>query len=427
MDSKVRNYALCIMLSVVLLILGMVLYVNRENLPRQASVSGQMPQEQMQQTKMPEDEPYGPGLSREQLQAFLLDETFFDADSVFAETSSRQEKPRLYLLASSMEKDIRVTVVDEDGAVVKGHSFYVNLGESQYKDLDQDGIIYIPELTAGDYFVSLEPVLGYEVPFDPMHVYVKEQLEYSVIEDISYLIHSEDEIDVAKEDLTEAVLFEEDQDETENTALVMEEGKLFGIDVSKWQHEIDWQKVAASGVEFAIIRCGYRGASTGCLVEDPYFRQNIEGAKAAGLKVGVYFFTQAINEVEAVEEASMVATLCKDYRLDFPVFIDVEGMGGNGRADTLGVDARTSVVEAFCDTIQEVGYLPGVYSSRWWYNNMLEDERLTDYVLWNAEYRAEPLYDGDFKIWQYTSNGYIDGIHTRVDLNISSVDFKVAD
>ena len=117
------------------------------------------------------------------------------------------------------------------------------------------------------------------------------------------MIKSEDEIDAKAED-TAVNEAEQDSDGTESNQRLDDEDALFGIDVSKWNKEIDWQAVADSGVDFAIIRCGYRGSSTGALVEDPYFKKNIEGAEAAGIKVGIYFFTQAVNEKEAVEEAS---------------------------------------------------------------------------------------------------------------------------
>ena len=138
----------------------------------------------------------------------------------------------------------------------------------------------------------------------------------------------------------------------------------------------------------------------------------------------VYFFTQAINEVEAVEEASMVVSLCENYDLDYPVFIDTEGAGGNGRADGLDAETRTLVCEAFCETVQSAGYHAGVYASRNWYYNQLEDERLSTYVLWVAEYREEPLYTGNYSLWQYTSSGSVNGINTRVDLNISYFDVE---
>lgn len=427
MDSKVRNLTIGLVVSIFALIIGMVFYENNKDKNHSPVVSENATGNSVNEISGNVGNTgnhYGDQLSEAELHAFMQDETFFDPDVTLPSYEiDPNAKPKLYLLASSVEKDIRVMIVGENGKCVEGYSFYVTIDDNQYKDLDQDGMIYIPDLSAGDYFVSLEPVSGYEVPQDPMHVTVKDQLEYSVINDITYMIVTEDEIDVAVEDTAVQDTTEEDKDDTENTGLIMNEGQLFGIDVSKWQKEINWEKVAASGVQFAIIRCGYRGASTGCLVEDSYFRQNIEGAQAAGIKVGVYFFTQAVNDVEAVEEASMVAALCGDYQLDFPVFIDVESTGGRGRADGLDVETRTQVVEAFCKTLKSTGYTAGVYSSRWWYYNMLHDERLQEFVVWDAEYRAEPIYTGDFKIWQYTSNGYIDGINTRVDLDISYVDF----
>ena len=194
---------------------------------------------------------------------------------------------------------------------------------------------------------------------------------------------------------------------------------MLGIDVSKWQKEIDWDKVKNEGVDFAIIRCGYRGSVTGSLVEDPYFEQNIKGARAAGIKVGVYFFTQAVNEVEAVEEASMVISLVRDYELQYPVFIDTEGAGGNGRADSLNVEERTAVCEAFCTTVKNAGLEAGVYASRNWYNNKLTVSTLESYAIWLAEYRSVPLYQGYYQMWQYTSKGKINGINGNVDLNVS--------
>lgn len=420
MDSKTRNLAIVLVISVFALVIGMVFYVNNKET---VATNKDQTNYEMNQNIVGEGG-YGENLTEEQLHAFLKDETFFDPDTPISKyTVSENSRPKLYLLATSLEKDIRVAVVDDKGDTVTGYPFYVTIDESQYKDLDQDGIIYVPDLKPGDYFVSLEAVKGYDVPADPMHVYVKEQLEFKVMDDISYLIMTEDQIDVALED-TEIQEAELEAEDTENTGLIQNVGKSFGIDVSKWQKDINWEKVANSGVKFAIIRCGYRGSSTGCLVEDPYFVKNIEGAKAAGIKVGVYFFTQATNTVEAVEEASMVATLCKNYELDYPVFIDTEGAGGRGRADGLDVQTRTDVCDAFCQTVEASGYTAGIYASRSWFYNNLEDARLQNYVLWDAEYRKEPIYKGDFKLWQYTSNGYIDGINTRVDLNISYVDFS---
>ena len=154
-------------------------------------------------------------------------------------------------------------------------------------------------------------------------------------------------------------------------------------------------------------------------MEDPYFRENMQGALNAGLKVGVYFFTQATNEVEAVEEASMAIALCRDYRVTYPVFIDTEGAGGNGRADGLDVETRTKVCQAFCQTVEDAGYTGGIYGSRNWFRTRLRMDALEDHVIWLAEYRENPVYAGNYHFWQYTSSGNVDGIEGRVDLDIS--------
>ncbi|MCD8249920.1 MAG: hypothetical protein LUC60_08755 [Lachnospiraceae bacterium] len=191
-----------------------------------------------------------------------------------------------------------------------------------------------------------------------------------------------------------------------------------GIDVSKYQGSIDWAAVASSGISFAIIRAGYRGSSTGALIEDPYFRTNIKGATAAGIKVGVYFFTQAITEAEAVEEASMVLSLVSGYKITYPIFIDTES-ATNGRANGLSTSARTAIVSAFCKTIKNAGYTAGVYASKSWFNNQLNASSLSSYCIWVAQYNSSCTYSGKYNLWQYSSKGSVSGISGNVDMNIS--------
>ena len=191
----------------------------------------------------------------------------------------------------------------------------------------------------------------------------------------------------------------------------------FGIDVSKWNGTIDWTAVKNSGVNYVIIRCGYRGSSTGALVEDPKFKANIQGANAAGLKVGVYFFSQAINKAEAVEEASMTIELIKKYKISYPVFLDVEG--SNGRGDRIDKATRTDVIKAYCETVQNAGYTAGVYANKSWLNNKIDAGQLGKYKIWLAQYAATPTYTGRYDMWQYKSTGKISGISGNVDLNIS--------
>lgn len=207
---------------------------------------------------------------------------------------------------------------------------------------------------------------------------------------------------------------------TDEGILAMNNNGVMGIDVSKYNGNIDWNAVKNSGVSFVIIRCGYRGSATGVLVEDPKFRSNIQGATAAGLKVGVYFFTQAVNEVEAVEEASMVLSLVKGYGLSYPIFIDTERTSsGNGRADRLDRATRTAVCKAFCETIRNAGYSAGVYASKSWFNDNLNYGSLSGYRIWLAQYASEPTFGNRYDMWQYSSTGTVSGISGKVDMNIS--------
>ncbi len=192
---------------------------------------------------------------------------------------------------------------------------------------------------------------------------------------------------------------------------------IMGIDVSKWNGTIDWNQVKASGVSYVIIRCGYRGSSQGALIEDPKYKTNIEGATKAGLKVGVYFFSQAIDEVEAVQEASMVLSLVKGYNLSYPIFLDVEASGG--RADNISKETRTAVCKAFCQTIQNSGYTAGVYANKTWLTNKIDTSQLGSYKIWLAQYAAQPTYTGRYEMWQYKDSGSVPGISGHVDLNLS--------
>ena len=195
-----------------------------------------------------------------------------------------------------------------------------------------------------------------------------------------------------------------------------------GIDVSKWNGSIDWNAVKNSGVSYVIIRCGYRGSSTGVLVEDPKFKSNIKGAKAAGLKVGAYFFSQAVNEVEAVEEASMAVNLVSGYGLDYPVFLDVEASGGRG--DSVSRETRTAVCKAFCATVQNSGYSAGIYANKTWLTEKINTGSLTSYKIWLAQYADAPTYSTTrYDIWQYSSKGKVSGISGSVDMNISYLNY----
>lgn len=190
----------------------------------------------------------------------------------------------------------------------------------------------------------------------------------------------------------------------------------YGIDVSKWQGNVDWNQVA-SVASFAIIRCGFRGQESRGLYEDPYFRQNMKNAQAAGLKVGVYFYSTAMNEVEAVEEASMALDLVSGYKLGLPIYFDFED---NMQRDGLNKDQKNAIMNAFVKTIQNAGRTVGVYSYHNWLSNYVDMNTLPGSVsVWVAQFSNTLSYKGRYDIWQYSSNGSVPGVNGNTDMNIS--------
>ena len=199
----------------------------------------------------------------------------------------------------------------------------------------------------------------------------------------------------------------------------VQQSAKFGIDVSKYQANIDFDKAKKAGVEFVIIRIGYRGYSSGSLVLDPLFEQHFTNARNAGLKVGVYFFSQAVNEDEAREEAQGCWYVLNGRKLDYPIYFDTEASGGsNGRADGLGTADRTKCAIAFCEEVKALGYQPGVYASTLWYRNRVDLSQLSKYSIWNAHYNvaSSPI---PCQMWQGTCTARIPGYAGEIDVNIS--------
>ena len=193
-----------------------------------------------------------------------------------------------------------------------------------------------------------------------------------------------------------------------------------GIDVSKYQGDIDWAAVALDGVEYAFVRLGLRGYGSGKLVLDEYFDQNMRGAKEAGIKTGVYFFTQAITVEEAIEEADYVLENITGYDVSYPVVFDVEMIvNDDGRANGLSQKDRTDITIAFCDRIKAAGFTPMIYGNVKCFTKLLDMTRLNDYEKWYAFYDDYMYMPYEVGIWQYTEKGKVAGINTGVDLNIS--------
>ena len=196
-----------------------------------------------------------------------------------------------------------------------------------------------------------------------------------------------------------------------------------GVDVSRHQGWIDWEKVKAAGYEFAIIRVGYRGyGEEGLVCLDEQFDTNIQNAQAAGLDVGVYFFAQAINEEEAKEEAEFVLEHIAGYELQLPVVYDPESiLDDEARTDDVSGEQFTKNTEVFCSMIEEAGYQPMIYSNMLWEAYELDLEYLEEYPIWYADYEPFPQTPYHFDFWQYTNEGSVDGIEGRTDLNIQLI------
>lgn len=199
-----------------------------------------------------------------------------------------------------------------------------------------------------------------------------------------------------------------------------------GIDVSVFQGDIDWDAVKNDGIDFVMLRVGYRGyGQKGIMGKDDKFDSNYEGAKKAGLKVGVYFFSQATNESEAREEAAFVLDAVRDCQLDYPIAYDWEFVD-NDEARTNGMTSEdiTVCAKAFCEAIKSAGKVPVIYFNceTGYFNYDLP--QVKDYDFWLAEYYDTPSFYYNYKMWQYSKTGSVDGISGDVDMNISIVDFS---
>lgn len=193
-----------------------------------------------------------------------------------------------------------------------------------------------------------------------------------------------------------------------------------GVDVSEHQGTIDWQRVRAAGYEFAFIRIGYRGyGETGRLCVDKEFHANIQAAQAAGIDVGVYFFSQAINETEALEEANLVLKNLQGYELQLPVVYDPEHILDDiARTDGVSGEQFTANTLVFCEKIRESGYQPMIYSNMLWEAYEFDLEQLANYPIWYADYEPQPQTPYHFDFWQYSNAGQVDGILGVTDLDI---------
>ena len=225
------------------------------------------------------------------------------------------------------------------------------------------------------------------------------------------------------------------KNEIDNKNLTVRNGKAFytengeitsvlGIDVSDFNGDIDWYSVKNAGIDFAMIRIGYMLYESGEIVMDTKFEHNLQAAYEAGIKTGVYFFSQAVSKEEALEEADLVINAIKDYTISYPVVFDWETVNAkSARTNDVTVDTLSECCIAFCERVKEAGYTPMIYQNKDIALRKLDLPRLKDYDFWLAEYNDKPTYRYHFDMWQFGQNGYITGIEGDVDMNISFRDY----
>lgn len=199
-----------------------------------------------------------------------------------------------------------------------------------------------------------------------------------------------------------------------------------GVDLSYHQENVNWDELSESGIEFVMLRCGYRGYSEGGLVKDEKFDEYARACNERDIPLGVYFFTQAVSVEEAEREAEFTLELIKDYKISYPVAIDTEYVSDSEartNLEEIDEDLRSRMCIAFCEKIKEAGYYPMIYASENWIRRELDFEALQEYDFWAPQYLEENDFMYDFTIWQYTERGFIKGVDEQVDLDISMVDY----
>jgi GH25 family lysozyme M1 (1,4-beta-N-acetylmuramidase) len=320
-----------------------------------------------------------------------------------------------YLILRETGEESNVFPVDEDGDEIPDYGLYLQEQESVVDPDDPDAEEQTPVyVSVALYQADGKPVDTYEYVQIPVTETVEKKIGWQTIDGNDYFLY---------EDGSKAVGLKEIGGKLYYFNEFGVKARAVGIDVSFYNQDINWQMVKAQGVEFAIIRVGGRGWSTGVLYDDCRTQEYLRGARAAGIKIGVYFYSTAINPYEAVEEASVALNRVGGIPLDYPIFIDMEFSGEypDGRADQLSANERTEIAIAFCETIQNSGYHAGIYASQNYWKRDINYGALSGYTIWLASYTAEdklPNFSQRYDIWQFTDSARIKGINGYVDMNV---------
>lgn len=312
------------------------------------------------------------------------------------------------LTAYSQGEDLFITVCGENGEPVTGERFQLTLttplGDEIICSTYTDGSCYLVELLPGNYTVTMQALDGYTLP-EPVICAVSSATHQAP--SLEQLVPGLNEVDGKLYYLSE----------------LGQMASAVGVDLSCYNGRIEWDTLRNQGISFVILRVGGRGWGTGMLYTDTRFRQYFDEASRAGLKLGVYFYSTAVNDAEAVEEAEYVLSRLYGAPLDMPVFLDIEYSGKYpyGRADRLSTARRSGIINAFSSVLRSAGYDTGVYSGTYYITSELNYRALSAQTLWIANYTANnmlPRVSFGYDIWQYTESGRVKGVFGPVDINV---------
>lgn len=314
----------------------------------------------------------------------------------------------VYISAASAGEDMFISVCGADGAPLAGVRFHLTLttpdGNEILCSTYTDGSCYLVELAPGVYTVAMSPEDGYVTPAP---------VECTV----TSLTHEAESLDALVPGLNSVggKLYYQDIKGRRAAAI--------GVDLSCFNRSVDWDALREQGVDFVILRVGGRGWGSGHIYIDQLFREYFDAARRAGLSVGVYFYSTAINTREAAEEAEFVISTLRGAPLDMPVYLDTEYSGSypRGRADRLSAAERMDILTVFSSKLRQHGYKSGIYSGVYYIEHELDVSLLGGQSVWIANYtrnNALPSASYDYDIWQYTESGRIRGIYGTVDINV---------
>ncbi|MCQ2522708.1 MAG: hypothetical protein MJ123_00090 [Lachnospiraceae bacterium] len=416
MDYRLKRQVIAIVSFLILGILVIVFVANWRTVKRKLPSTSSVSEAGVEDTSVTEPENPRTVLIGDNPTKWKSDDSFFDGGEIISTAEAVSNDMRtLSVNVVSVFEDLRISIYGYGKVLHTGEEFKVHLKNLdnpteiiELTDSDKDGILYIDNLLPAEYTVALQPIGGFVVPSNSSRVLVKGRLETKKIPDIELIINEKQGILKKVEDTRTYTESEEKSDDMYEELDAIEYA-TYGMEVSCHDEDVDFDTLYEEGLRFVMLRAGYRGARTGKIYIDPSFVDYVSMAKRAGLEIGAYFFSQAVNEKEAVEEASALLKMCEDMYITYPMALAIDSAGGDGRADTLSADERTAICASFAETIKSEGFDTLIYGSSKWLEDKVNVSKLEKYGIWVGDLNPVPLYEKVYDFWEYSDEGFLRG------------------